>query len=162
MRQSPTSRYAAPLARASTWRACWSLLAASWLALAFGTAATAATFTFAGSHSSVTISWSHAGLSRHSARIVGVDGTLEFEPADPQSATVEARLDPARLSTGVPALDRLLRSPDFFDVASHPVIAFRSTAARITGERTGEVLGDLTVAGVTRPVALTVTWNFAG
>jgi len=120
------------------------------------------TYTFAGGHTTVVLSWIHAGLSRHSARLVGVDGTLSFDPKSPEAGQVEVKLDPARISTGVPALDRLLRSADFFDVASHPAILFRSTGVVVTGDRTGEVTGELTAAGVTKPATLAVTWNFAG
>jgi polyisoprenoid-binding protein YceI len=55
-----------------------------------------------------------------------------------------------------------LKRPEFFDVARYPYITFKSTAVRQTGERTGEVIGDLTVRNVTKPVVLEVTWNFTG
>lgn len=135
------------------------LLFGAWLAAG---PALAETYHFKGGHSTVTIGWSHAGLSHHTARLVGFSGTLEFDPANPQSGRVEVRLDPAELSSGVPALDRLLRSPDFFDVANYPAITFKSTEAIVTGERTGEVIGELTIRGTTRSVTLAVTWNFTG
>jgi polyisoprenoid-binding protein YceI len=59
-------------------------------------------------------------------------------------------------------LDRHLRSGDFFDVANHPVITFKSTKIVKTGDKSGEVTGDLTMLGVTRPVTLMVTWHFTG
>ncbi len=134
-----------------------------WLCLVLpGRVALAETYTFAGGHSTVTVSWSHAGLSRHSARIVGADGTLAFDPASPESGHVEVRIEAARISTGVTGLDRLLRTSDYFDVSMHPVITFKSTDVQATGERTGEVTGDLTIRGITRPVTLAVTWNFSG
>ena len=120
------------------------------------------TYQFEGGHSTVTIGWSHAGLSHHTARVVGLTGSLEFDPAAPETGRVEVKIDPAGLSSGVAALDRLLRSPDFFDVARYPAIAFVSTQATVTGERTGQVVGDLTIRGVTKPVTLDVTWNFSG
>lgn len=128
----------------------------------FAAPARAATYTFEGGHTTITFSWSHAGLSRHSARIVGAEGTLEFEQATPTASHVEATLSPARIWTGVPALDRLLRSNDFFDAASEPAMTFKSTAVTQTGERMGQVVGDLTIRGTTRPVTLDVTWNFTG
>lgn len=124
--------------------------------------AVAATYTFEGGHTTVTFSWSHAGLSRHSARIVGAEGTLEFDQTAPTASHLQVKLNSAKIWTGVPALDRLLRSNDFFDSASDPVITFTSTAITQTGERKGEVVGDLTIRGTTRPVTLDVTWNFTG
>jgi polyisoprenoid-binding protein YceI len=122
----------------------------------------AETYHFEGGHSTVTIGWSHAGLSHHTARIVGFKGALEFDPASPETGRVEVLIDPKELSSGVAALDRLLRSPDFFDVANYPAITFASTQVIVTGERTGQVVGDLTIHGVTRPVTLDVKWNFSG
>lgn len=134
-----------------------------WLGLWLpASAAIAETYAFAGGHSTVSLSWSHAGLSRHSARIVGADGTLAFDPASPEAGHVEVRIDAARISTGVAGLDRLLRTNDYFDVNKHSAITFKSTDVQVTGERTGEVTGDLTIRGVTRPVTLAVTWNFSG
>ena len=68
----------------------------------------------------------------------------------------------ASVQTGVAAFDRNLRSPDFFDAAGFPVITFKSTAIKRTGDKTGEVSGDLTMLGVTKPVVLDVTWVFTG
>jgi polyisoprenoid-binding protein YceI len=128
-----------------------------------GTASVRAeTYHFEGGHSTVTVGWSHAGLSHHTARLVGFKGVLEFDPASPETGRVEVLLDPKELSSGVAALDRLLRSPDFFDVANYPAITFASTQVIVTGERTGQVIGDLTIRGVTRPVTLDVKWNFSG
>jgi len=120
------------------------------------------TYSLSGGHSTIVVGWSHAGLSRHSARVVGVEGTLEFDQASPETSLVDVKIDPSRISSGVGALDRLFRSADFFDVAAHPAITFRSTGVVRTGERTGEVTGDLTIRGTTRPVTLNVTWNFTG
>ncbi len=68
----------------------------------------------------------------------------------------------ASLQTGVDALDRHLRSVDFFDVASHPTITFKSTQVTKTGDKTGELVGDLTMLGVTKPATLQVTWVYTG
>ncbi len=122
----------------------------------------AATYGLRDGQVSIVFSWNHAGLSRNSGRVVGADGTLEFEPSQPDASSLEVKIDPTRISTGVTALDRLLRSPDFFDAAANPALTFRSTSIALTGERTGDVTGDLTIRGTTRPVTLAVTWNFTG
>lgn len=127
-----------------------------------GSWALAETYTLSGGHSTIVVSWSHAGLSRHSARIVGVEGTIDLNSDNPEAGHVDVKIDPSRLSSGVGALDRLLRGPDFFDVAAFPAITFRSTGVVRTGERTGDVTGDLTIRDTTRPVTLSVKWNFTG
>ena len=124
--------------------------------------ALAETYSFTGGHSTISITWSHAGLSRHTARIIGFEGRLDFDPASPESGQVDVVIEAARISSGVPALDRLLRSADVFDATAYPSITFKSTQAVATAERMGEVTGDLTIRGTTRPVTLSVTWNFTG
>lgn len=114
------------------------------------------------SASEVRFSYGHFGLSRQGGRFRDISGRLDFTPTDPESGRVEVALKAAAVSTGVPELDRLLRSPDFFDAARYPVITFTGSEVRRTGEKTGQVAGNLTMLGVTRPVTLDVTWNFTG
>ncbi len=107
-------------------------------------------------------SWDRVGLTRQLGRFTDVAGTVEFEPETPESGSVDVTIRAASVMTGVAAFDRNLRSPDFFDAASFPVITFKSTAVSRTGDKTGEVTGDLTILGVTKPVTLQVTWVFTG
>ena len=44
----------------------------------------------------------------------------------------------------------------------YPEITFRGTSAEQTGARTGKVIGDLTIRGVTKPVTLDVVLNKSG
>jgi polyisoprenoid-binding protein YceI len=113
-------------------------------------------------HSEIRFSWDHLGLSRKSGRFLDFDVKLEFSPTDPVSGTVEATIKVVSLATGVRALDDALRSPDFFNSAQHPTITFKSTGITKTGERTGDITGDLTMLGVTRPITLATRWNFTG
>lgn len=102
------------------------------------------------------------GLSRQSGAFREVDVQLDFTPTDPESAQVTARIRAASIDTGIAEFDRLLRSPDFFDAARHPLIEFRSTGITKTGDRTGQLAGTLTMLGQTHPVSLDVRWNFTG
>lgn len=113
-------------------------------------------------HTNISFSWDHLGLSRQSGRILDYDGMLDFDPAEPEKASVEVTLKAASLSTGVEALDKQLKTSDFFDVERFPLITFKSTGVTKTGEKTGDVTGDLTIMGITKPLTLNVTWNFTG
>jgi len=119
-------------------------------------------WTFDKTTSEVRFSYDHLGLSRQSGRFREIEGRLDFSPTDPESGRVEAVIRMAGVSTGVPELDQLLRSPDFFDTARFPTAVFRSNAVIKSGERSGDVMGELTMLGLTRPVALQVRWNFTG
>lgn len=114
-------------------------------------------------HTEVRFSWNHLGLSRQSGRFLDIDGTVSFEPAEPEATYAEVAIKLAGLSTGVPALDEALtKGREYFDVETFPVATFRSTAVGRTGGRTAQLTGDLTLNGVTKPVVLDVTWNFTG
>jgi polyisoprenoid-binding protein YceI len=132
------------------------------LAATQATAAGAETYVFDPGHTNITFSWNHLGLSRQSGRILEYEGTLEFDPLDPEMAAVDVRLQTASLFTGVAGLDRDLKSSDFLNAARFPEITFHSTLIRKTGERTGEVVGDLTIMGQARPIILQVQWNYTG
>ena len=126
-------------------------------------AARADTYTLDRQHTEIRFSWNHLGLSRQSGEIRDFEGTVEFNPEQPEAGKVSVVMRLASLSTGVPELDKhLLQTRDFFDLQAHPTITFKSTSAKALSDRTGEVVGDLTINGVTRPVALQVTWNYTG
>ncbi len=138
-----------------------------WITLAYLTAvaapAAADTFTLDRQHTEVRFSWDHLGLSRQSGRFTDVSGTLQFDPERPDQSTVDVTIPMVGLMTGVPALDQqLLKTKDYFDVAGHPVITFKSGSVRQTGDKTAELIGDLTMNGITKPVTLAVVWNFMG
>ncbi|HRD77769.1 MAG TPA: YceI family protein [Hyphomicrobiaceae bacterium] len=142
---------------------CWRLLLALMIvAIAPAGRANAAPYVFDRDHTSITFSWNHLGLSRQAGRLLDHEGTLEFDPAEPEKSNVDVTLRPSSIWTGVAALDKHLKSADFFDIGRFPAITFKSTAVKKTGERTGEVTGDLTILGTTKPVTLQVTWNFTG
>lgn len=120
-------------------------------------------WTFDPNTSVVKFTYNHLGLSRQSGRITGISGQLQFDPVQPDRGQVMALLAVSTLSTGVPQLDTLLKSPDFFDAQRFPQISFKSTSVKpLIGDRTGQVTGDLTIMGVTKPVVLTVRWNYTG
>ena len=124
--------------------------------------AEAATYTFVKDYTSVRFSWSHLGLSRQSARVMDFDGTVDFDPGEPDASRVDVLMKASSLWTGVRAFDDLLKSIEYFDVRQFPTIRFRSTSARRGSDRTGELTGELTVMGITKPVTLFVVWNFSG
>ena len=114
-------------------------------------------------HTSVTWSLSHAGLSNYTARFDTISGALNFASDAPQNSTVDIRIDPKSVSTGLPKFDEeIATSGNYFDANTFPEIRFVSTDIKLTGDATGLITGDLTVKDVTKPVTLDVTFNGAG
>lgn len=125
--------------------------------------AAADTYVIDKEHTEVRFTWDHLGMSRQGGRFVDVSGTLELDETALEASRVSVIIKVASLWTGVAALDsQLTKSREFFDAAKHPTITFESTAVRPTTARTAEVLGDLVINGVARPVVLSVTWNYSG
>jgi polyisoprenoid-binding protein YceI len=68
--------------------------------------------------------------------------------------SVDVTIDVKSIDTAVEKRDNHLRSPDFFDVATYPEMSFKSTEISHKGN-SYTVIGDLTIKGVTKHVALT-------
>ena len=110
-------------------------------------------------HTQVVFSIMHLGLSPYYGRIGGATGNMTFSPLDPTRSGVSIELDTRSISTMSDAVTRSLCADDAFACAKSPRIGFRSTSIKRTGDTTGEITGDLTLAGVTKPVTLTARFH---
>ena len=114
-------------------------------------------------HTSVNWSLSHSGLSFYTARFDGITGALDFDPAAPTNSALDIRIDPKGVSTGDSVWDDTLATDGrYFDSDSYPEIRFTATSSVTNSANTGQVTGDLTLRGITKPVTLDVTYNGAG
>jgi polyisoprenoid-binding protein YceI len=125
----------------------------------------AGTFKIDPTHASVTWRVSHMGLSNYTARFTKVDASLTFDPAKPEAAKLTASIDPMSVRTDFPFVEKenfdktLAESAKWFDANVAKTITFASTAVKMTGAKTADVTGDLTLRGITKPVVLKVTFN---
>jgi polyisoprenoid-binding protein YceI len=72
-----------------------------------------------------------------------------------RSGTIEIVVDTASVTTGHARRDDIVR--DWFKTAEFPHMTFRSNKFVFNGDTLARADGELTLLGVTRPVALTVT-----
>jgi polyisoprenoid-binding protein YceI len=77
-----------------------------------------------------------------------------LDPEALEQSSVTIRIDAASINTRVERRDAHLRSADFFDVARHPQITFVSKSVRRTGTTTLDIVGDLTMRGVTKSIVV--------
>ena len=103
-------------------------------------------------HSHAEFAVKHLMISTVKGHFKSVTGTGETNE-DGTLKTAELTIDTASINTNVEARDNHLRSPDFFDVAQHPTISFKSTHIEQNGTDI-TITGDLTMHGVTKPVTL--------
>lgn len=84
------------------------------------------------------------------------EGTIEVDPDHPEKSSVTATIDAASVDTQNEKRDEDLRSADFFDVAKYPTITFKGKNVKQTGADSGDIVGDLTMHGVTKEIVLHV------
>jgi polyisoprenoid-binding protein YceI len=107
-------------------------------------------------HSAAHFSVRHLMISNVRGEFGKVGGNVVLDPSDLTKSTVEVSVDTATIDTREPQRDEHLRSADFFDVANHPAITFRSKRITAAGTDRFKVTGDLTIRGVTREVTFDV------
>lgn len=73
-----------------------------------------------------------------------------------KTGTVNATIDMTSGDTGNDTLDKELGSEKFFDAAKYPTAVYTGTSVRFDGDRPVEVIGTLTLHGVTKPVNLKI------
>jgi polyisoprenoid-binding protein YceI len=127
------------------------------------TPAFATTYTLDPGHTQVVFSWNHLGYSNPTAQFGVIEGTLDYDAADPTKASVKVTIDLDSVNSNVEKLDAHLANPDFFDAAKFPKATFTSTKVeKGAAPETLKVTGDLDLHGVKKPVVLDVTINKVG
>ncbi|HEY2713682.1 MAG TPA: YceI family protein [Chthoniobacterales bacterium] len=82
------------------------------------------------------------------------EGTIHVDMDHPEKSSVSATIDVASIDTKNDKRDEDLRSPDFFEVAKYPTITFKSKSVKKTGTESGDIVGNLTMHGVTKEITL--------
>lgn len=113
-------------------------------------------------HTNILVNVSHLGFSDMTIEALQPEGKLVFNPDKPQESKIDIVMKAANIDGDDEKFNQHLQSADFFNVAQYPDITFTSTKIDVTGERTAQVTGDLTLLGVTKPLTLDVTFNKAG
>ncbi len=111
-------------------------------------------------HSSVEFSVRHLMIAKVKGRFQTFSGSVTI-PEDPFQASMQVTIDPNSIDTRDANRDNHLRSADFFEVEKYPTAEYVSSSVRADGD--GYVVdGQLTLHGVTHPVALDLEFNGTG
>jgi polyisoprenoid-binding protein YceI len=117
-------------------------------------------YTIDPTHSRIGFMARHAMVTKVRGSFNEFAGSGYFDVENPSASRVELTIQAASIDTRNADRDAHLRSNDFFDMENHPEIRFVSTAVEQVGAESYTVTGDLTIKGVTKPVA--VDFEFTG
>jgi polyisoprenoid-binding protein YceI len=113
-------------------------------------------------HSHIAFFIDHLGFARVIGTANDFSGSFTFDAAHPEASSLTAAVKVASIDTNSAQRDSDIQGADWFNATEFPDITFVGTAFARTGEATGTITGDLTIAGVTRPTTLDVTFNKEG
>ena len=108
------------------------------------------------SHSAAGFSVRHLMVSTVRGRLGPITGTIEYDGKDVRTVKADVVIDVNGIDTQNEKRDGHLRSPDFFDAANHPNITFKSKRVEPGTGGAFKLIGDLTIRGTTKEVALDV------
>ncbi len=113
-------------------------------------------------HTHVEFAVRHLMISTVKGSFKKVEGTVRFDPSNPDATEAMVKIDPASVDTREPQRDAHLRSADFFDVEHFPEMRF--VGRRVSGsiDEEFELVGDLTIRGESREVVLRVQAEGSG
>jgi polyisoprenoid-binding protein YceI len=112
-------------------------------------------------HASLVLRANHMGFSTYTTRFSRFDAQLTFDPSNIAASTVVTTIEAASFEMDAApqmCLD-IMKGPQMLDTAKFPQIVFRSQKVRLTGAKSMQITGTLTLHGVTRPMVLEATYN---
>ena len=107
----------------------------------------------------VPVTW--ASPPAHHPRFIRFDVDLTFDPRDLPASKVVTTIDASSFEMDAApqmCLD-IMKGPQMLDTTKFPQIVFKSEGIRMTGAKSMEISGTLTLHGVTRPTVLVATYN---
>lgn len=132
-------------------KAALAAVAASGSAAAFAT-----TYQLDPTHTYPSFAVDHfGGVSIWRGKFTKSSGSVTLDLAK-KTGSVEVSIDPSSIDTGNTLLDQNLRGKDGFDTKAFPSATYKGDRIEFDGDRPAEVIGALTLHGVTRPVNLKI------
>jgi len=106
-------------------------------------------------HSTIGFSATHLMVSTVHGDFENYTAKINFDEAKPEALTAEVTIETSSINTRSQQRDDHLRNADFFDAANFPTMTFKSKKVKVLGQGKMEVVGDLTIRGITKEVTLT-------
>jgi polyisoprenoid-binding protein YceI len=113
-------------------------------------------------HSSVDFSIRHMMIANVKGTFHNFSAVVEADVTDLTNATIDFKVELSSIDTRNKDRDAHLVSADFFDAEKFPEMTFRSTDIKKNGEGEYNVIGELTIHGITKPETFMVTFEGQG
>jgi polyisoprenoid-binding protein YceI len=113
------------------------------------------------SHTYVSFSYLHQGLSYPLLRATSINGEMEFDSDDISKSKVSIAIAADAIRSNVDNFDKELASRKFFNAGKYPYITFSTDRYVASSDTTGILYGYVTIRDVTEPLELAVTLNNA-
>ena len=109
-------------------------------------------------HSTIEFRVAHMVISKTTGRFMDYTGYIEMDPDALKVKALEAVIKTASVTTNHEKRDAHLQGPDFFNAEKYPTMTYKMKSYHKEGEDYVAV-GDLTLLGVTKEVALKGMFN---
>lgn len=103
-------------------------------------------------HTNVGFTVKHMMVSRVPGNFNDFEGTVEGDPENLAASKIQFKVNMDSINTNNEHRDNHLRSADFFEVEKYPTMDCESTKNIETSEDEYDVVGNLTIKGVTKEV----------
>ena len=113
-------------------------------------------------HANIIFSVNHLGFSLHHGRFNQIEGSLDLNNNAPENSRLYVHVSADSIDTNSEELDKKLRSKSMFNAVEHPHIIFESQRVTLSGEKTAIISGQLTLAGISRPLDIETTFIGSG
>lgn len=142
------------------WKAArWPLAAILLFSAGIADATTSYNFTIDPGASSVDAKVAFMGIGNRKAVFPAVRGTVALSPATMDRINLDVTIDATQLRADDRLTTNRLKGESFFNVARYPTVRFEGTDLKMATPTSGVVRGNLTARGVTRPVALNISFS---
>jgi polyisoprenoid-binding protein YceI len=155
------SRGAAALLSATLWQGALSQAAETAAPPAMPPMAPAGQYQIDKAHASLLMRVSHLGFSTYTTRFSRFDAQMTFDPGNIPASKVVTTIDASsfEMDAAPQVCFDIMKGPQMLDTVKFPQIVFKSERIRMTGAKSMEISGTLTLHGVTRPLVLSATFN---
>ncbi len=91
-----------------------------------------------------------------------MEGEIDFDEKDLANSSFDFKIDVRSISTGNGMMTKKAQTPEWFDATKYPYAKFKSTKVEKKDGSTYNIIGNLTIKGITKTVTVPATYSKAG